>query len=143
GIVGLIFAYFNFHKGYPGLVSATLRPILGDKMMKGPIGGAIDVLAIIATVTGVAVTLGFGALQINEGLNFLFDLPSNFMTQATIIVIATILFTWSASSGIDKGIKSLSNINMFLALIVLIMLFCVWRSLNIFISILNSLFGFH
>ena len=139
GIVGLIFAYFNFHKGYPGLVSATLRPILGDKMMKGPIGGAIDVLAIIATVTGVAATLGFGALQINEGLNFLFDLPSNFMTQATIIVIATILFTCSAWSGIDKGIKSLSNINMFLAFIVLIILFCVGPTLNILNTFTNSL----
>lgn len=139
GIVGLIFAYFNFHKGYPGLVSATLRPILGDKMMKGPIGGAIDVLAIIATVTGVAATLGFGALQINEGLNFLFDLPSNFMTQAAIIVIATILFTWSAWSGIDKGIKSLSNINMFLAFIVLIILFCVGPTLNILNTFTNSL----
>ncbi|MFJ1244970.1 BCCT family transporter, partial [Bacillus amyloliquefaciens] len=90
--------YFNFHKGYPGLVSATLRPILGEKMMRGPIGGAIDVLAIIATVTGVAATLGFGALQINEGLNFLFKIPSNFGTQVVIIVIATVLFTWSAWS---------------------------------------------
>src|SRR5699024_60384 len=99
----------------------------------------IDVLAIIATVTGVAATLGFGALQINEGLNFLFDLPSNFMTQATIIVIATILFTWSAWSGIDKGIKSLSNINMFLAFIVLIILFCVGPTLNILNTFTNSL----
>ena len=48
--------------------------------MKGPIGGAIDVLAVIATVTGVAATLGFGALQINEGLNFLFNVPNNFGT---------------------------------------------------------------
>ena len=49
-------AYFSFHKGYPGLVSATLVPIFGEKSMKGPIGGAIDVLAVIATVTGVAAT---------------------------------------------------------------------------------------
>ena len=54
GIVALVFAYFSFHKGYPGLVSATLVPIFGEKSMKGPIGGAIDVLAVIATVTGVA-----------------------------------------------------------------------------------------
>ncbi|SUM34393.1 glycine betaine transporter [Staphylococcus gallinarum] len=63
------------------------------------LGGAIDVLAIIATVTGVAATLGFGALQINEGLNFLFDIPYNFGTQVIIIIVATILFTWSAWSG--------------------------------------------
>ena len=139
GIVGLVFAYFNFHKGYPGLVSATLRPILGEKMMRGPIGGAIDVLAIIATVTGVAATLGFGALQINEGLNFLFKIPSNFGTQVVIIVIATVLFTWSAWSGIDKGIKNLSNINMFLAFVVLIALFCVGPTLNILNMFTNSL----
>ena len=60
--------------------------------MKGPIGGAIDVLAVIATVTGVAATLGFGALQINEGLNFLFNVPNNFGTQVILIIIATILF---------------------------------------------------
>ena len=58
GIVALVFAYFSFHKGYPGLVSATLTPIFGEKAMRGPIGGAIDVLAVIATVTGVAATLG-------------------------------------------------------------------------------------
>ncbi len=139
GIVGLVFAYFNFHKGYPGLVSATLRPVLGEKMMRGPIGGAIDVLAIIATVTGVAATLGFGALQINEGLNFLFKIPSNFGTQVVIIVIATVLFTWSAWSGIDKGIKNLSNINMFLAFVVLIALFCVGPTLNILNTFTNSL----
>src|SRR5699024_12562993 len=104
----------------PGLVNAILRPILGDKMIRGPIGGAIDVLAIISTVTGVAVSFSFGALQINEGLNFLFKIPSNFGTQVVIIVIATVLFTWSAWSGIDKGIKNLSNINMFLAFVVLI-----------------------
>lgn len=139
GIVGLVFAYFNFHKGYPGLVSATLTPILGTKMMRGPIGGSIDVLAIIATVTGVAATLGFGALQINEGLHFLFDIPSNFVTQVIIIVIATVLFTCSAWSGIDKGIKNLSNINMILAFIVLLVLFCVGPTLNILNTFTNSL----
>ncbi|MFR6534077.1 MAG: BCCT family transporter, partial [Staphylococcus simulans] len=58
GIVALVFAYFSFHRGYAGLVSATLVPLLGEKRMNGPLGGTIDVLAIIATVTGVAATLG-------------------------------------------------------------------------------------
>ncbi|MBF7025193.1 BCCT family transporter [Staphylococcus kloosii] len=139
GIVALVFAYFNFHKGYPGLVSATLTPIFGTKMMRGPIGGAIDVLAIIATVTGVAATLGFGALQINQGLHFLFKTPSNFAMQVAIIIIATILFTWSAWSGIDKGIKSLSNINMVLAFIVLVGLFIVGPTLQILNTFTNAL----
>lgn len=139
GIVALVFAYFSFHKGYPGLVSATLVPIFGEKAMKGPIGGAIDVLAVIATVTGVAATLGFGALQINEGLHFLFQLPNNFGTQVVLIVIATVLFTWSAWSGIDKGIKTLSNINMALAFIVLVGLFIVGPTLYILNTFTNGL----
>lgn len=139
GIVALVFAYFNFHKGYPGLVSATLIPIFGKKSMQGPIGGMIDVLAIIATVTGVAATLGFGALQINEGLHFLFKLPSSFGMQVVIVIIATILFTWSAWSGIDKGIKNLSNINMALAFLVLIVLFFVGPTLHILNTFTNSL----
>lgn len=139
GIVALIFAYFSFHKGYPGLVSATLMPLFGEKTMRGPLGQAIDVLAIIATVTGVAATLGFGALQINEGLNFLFNIPSNFGVQVVIIIIATFLFTWSAWSGINKGIKSLSNINMALAFVVLVALFCVGPTLSILNTFTNGL----
>mgnify|MGYP001756633659 FL=1 len=138
-IVALVFAYFNFHKGYPGLVSATLVPIFGEKRMRGPIGSAIDVLAVIATVTGVAATLGFGALQINEGLHYLFKVPSHFGTQVIIIIIATILFSWSAWSGIDKGIKTLSNINMILAFIVLIGLFLVGPTLYILNTFTNGL----
>lgn len=139
GIVALVFAYFSFHKGYPGLVSATLTPIFGEKAMRGPIGGAIDVLAVIATVTGVAATLGFGALQINEGLNFLFKVPNNFGTQVILIIVATILFTWSAWSGIDKGIKTLSNINMGLAFLVLVGLFIVGPTLYILNTFTNGL----
>ncbi|MCI2803433.1 BCCT family transporter [Staphylococcus pettenkoferi] len=139
GIVALVFAYFNFHKGYPGLVSATLVPVFGQRLMRGPLGGAVDVLAIIATVTGVAATLGFGALQINEGLHYLFHAPSNFGVQVIIIIIATILFTWSAWSGIDKGIKNLSNINMILAFVVLVVLFCVGPTLQILNTFTNSL----
>ncbi|PTH29226.1 BCCT family transporter [Staphylococcus arlettae] len=139
GIVALIFAYFSFHKGYPGLVSATLMPLFGEKTMRGALGQAIDVLAIIATVTGVAATLGFGALQINEGLNFLFNIPSNFGVQVVIIIIATFLFTWSAWSGINKGIKSLSNINMALAFVVLVALFCVGPTLSILNTFTNGL----
>lgn len=139
GIVALVFAYFSFHRGYPGLVSATLVPLLGEKRMNGPLGGIIDVLAIIATVTGVAATLGFGALQINEGLNYLFKVPSNFGMQVVIVIIATFLFTWSAWSGIDKGIKTLSNINMILAFIVLIVLFAVGPTLFTLNNFTNSL----
>ncbi|MBF7017192.1 BCCT family transporter [Staphylococcus sp. 27_4_6_LY] len=119
GVVALALAYAQFRKGEPGLISRTLRPLLGDKV-EGPIGTVIDVLAVFATVVGVAVSLGMGALQINGGLNYLFGVPNNVWVQAIIIVVVTILFIISAWSGISKGIQYLSNLNISLGLILMV-----------------------
>ncbi|MDY5060201.1 glycine betaine uptake BCCT transporter [Staphylococcus simulans] len=119
GVVALALAYAQFRKGEPGLLSKTLRPILGDKV-DGPIGTIIDVLAVFATVVGVAVSLGMGALQINGGLHYLFGLPNNVWIQGIIIVVVTILFIASAWSGISKGIQYLSNLNIGLGTILMI-----------------------
>ncbi|WP_412520535.1 BCCT family transporter [Staphylococcus simulans] len=119
GVVALALAYAQFRKGEPGLLSKTLRPILGDKV-DGPIGTIIDVLAVFATVVGVAVSLGMGALQINGGLHYLFGLPNNVWVQGVIIIIVTILFIASAWSGISKGIQYLSNLNIGLGTILMI-----------------------
>ncbi|RIN77357.1 BCCT family transporter [Staphylococcus simulans] len=119
GVVALALAYAQFRKGEPGLLSKTLRPILGDKV-DGPIGTIIDVLAVFATVVGVAVSLGMGALQINGGLHYLFGLPNNVWVQGIIIVVVTIMFIASAWSGISKGIQYLSNLNIGLGTILMI-----------------------
>lgn len=119
GVVALALAYAQFRKGEPGLISRTLRPLLGDKV-EGPIGTIIDVLAVFATVVGVAVSLGMGTLQINGGLNYLFGVPNNVWVQAIIIVVVTILFIMSAWSGISKGIQYLSNLNISLGLILMV-----------------------
>ena len=74
-IVAMCLAYFQFRKGEPGLISATLKPIFGERM-NGSLGTLINVLAVFATVVGVATTLGFGAIQINGGLAYLFDIPT-------------------------------------------------------------------
>ncbi|MDN7247259.1 BCCT family transporter [Planococcus shenhongbingii] len=132
GAVALVLAYFQFRKGEPGLISATLKPIFGDKM-KGPWGTLVDVIAIFATAMGVATTLGFGAIQINGGLSFLFEgIPSNnFIVQVIIIIIVTIMFTVSAWSGVSKGIKYLSNTNMVLAIFLLILVLVLGPTLLI------------
>ena len=80
--------------------------------MEGPIGTIIDVLSVFATVVGVAVSLGMGALQINGGLHYLFGVPNNVLVQSIIIVVVTILFLASAWSGLSKGIQYLSNLNI-------------------------------
>lgn len=119
GAVALALAYFQFRKGESGLLSKTLRPILGDRV-DGPIGTLVDVLTVFATVIGVAVSLGLGITQINGGLNYLFDIPINITMQGIIIIVVTVLFLGSAWSGLSKGIRYLSNLNMVLALILLL-----------------------
>ncbi|MCE4965717.1 choline transporter [Staphylococcus chromogenes] len=119
GVVALALAYSQFRKGEPGLLSKTLRPILGDRV-DGPIGTLIDILAVFATVVGVAVSLGMGALQIAGGLHYLFNIPNNIITQSIIIVVVTILFIMSAWSGLSKGIQYLSNLNIGLGTVLLI-----------------------
>ncbi|MGM0843394.1 MAG: glycine betaine uptake BCCT transporter [Bacillota bacterium] len=140
-IVGLILAYFKFNKGAPGLISATLTPLFGENLMRGPLGKMVDILAVFATVIGVAATLGFGSAQITGGLSYLFGIPDNFATQLTVLAVATVLFIWSAWSGIGKGIKYLSNINMGLAILLLALLFIVGPTmyiLNMFTHTLGS-----
>lgn len=124
GIVALSLAYFQFRKNEDGLLSKTLRPIFGDRV-DGPLGTVVDVLAVFATVIGVAVSLGVGTLQINAGLNYLFNVPQNILVQFIIIFVVTILFLASAWSGLSKGIQYLSNINMSLAVLLLVALFFI------------------
>ncbi|MCM3741708.1 BCCT family transporter [Oceanobacillus luteolus] len=130
GVVALALAFFQFRKGEPGLISATLKPLFGDAM-KGPLGTVIDVLAVFATVFGVATSLGFGAVQINGGLSHLFGIEVGFLSQLIIIIVATFLFIMSAWSGLSRGIKYLSNTNIVLAVILLLIILAVGPSILI------------
>lgn len=143
-VVALSLAYFQFRKGEPGLISATLKPLFGDKM-NGPLGVLVDVIAVFATAVGVATTLGFGTIQINEGLAFLIDdIPGdNFTVQLIIIAVITVLFMISAWSGLSKGIKYLSNTNMVLAIALLVLVIILGPTLlilNMFTDSLGSYF---
>src|SRR5699024_12325272 len=109
----------------PGLISATLIPLLGEKLMKGPLGKAIDVFATLATVIGVAAALGFGSAQITSGLNFLFDVPKTFLVQLIVLIVTTCFFIISSCSGFGRCIYYLSKENfgigsfLFIVLIIL------------------------
>src|SRR5690606_35369085 len=99
--------------------------------MDGSSGTIVNVLAVFATVFGVATTLGFGAIQINGGLSYLWDIPISLGVQTIIIIIVTILFSISAWSGLSKGIKILSNTNLVLAVILLGLVLAVGPTLLI------------
>ncbi len=138
GIVALVLAYFNFRHGEPGLISATLKPILGDRT-QGTVGKVVDVIAVVATVVGVATTLGFGAMQINGGLSYLFGIPVSFPVQVIIVLIVTVLFMISAWTGLGKGIKILSNLNMLLAVLLFLLTFFLGPTLFILNLFTNTL----
>lgn len=141
GIVALSLAYYQFRKGEPGLISATLKPVLG-KSMEGMLGTIVDVLAVFATIVGVATTLGFGAAQINGGLSYLWGIPNTFTTQFIIVAVVTVLFMISAWSGLGKGIKILSNANIFLAVALLILMFITGPTILILNLFTDSIGGY-
>lgn len=129
-IVALALAYFQFRKKERTLLSVTLKPLFG-KSVDGKAGYAIDSLTIFATVIGVATSLGIGAMQINGGLNELIGIPENFGIQIIIIAVATVLFISSSLSGLDKGVKMLSNANMIIACLLMLVVFIVGPGIRI------------
>ena len=119
-IVALILAFFSYRHGLPLTLRSALYPIIGDRIY-GPIGHAVDIFAVIGTVFGVATSLGYGVLQVNAGLNHLFGLPINATVQVILIVVITGLATLSVVSGLDKGIRILSELNLGLAVLLLVL----------------------
>lgn len=119
-IVALILAFFSYRHGLPLTLRSALYPIIGERIY-GPIGHAVDIFAVVGTVFGVATSLGFGVLQVNAGLSHLFGLPVSPAMQVTLIIIITGLATLSVVSGLDKGIRLLSELNLGLAGVLLLL----------------------
>lgn len=130
--IALAMAYYQFRKNEKGLVSAIFSPLLGESKHKEKIKNAIDIVAVVATVTGVSTSLGLGALQINSGLNFLFGFGNNFRNQTIIILVVTCIFLYSALGSLDKGIKTLSNLNVVIAVILLAVVIFFGPTVSIF-----------
>ncbi|MGJ3351763.1 choline BCCT transporter BetT [Morganella sp. Je.2.23] len=119
-IVALILAFFSYRHGLPLTLRSALYPIIGERIY-GPIGHAVDIFAVVGTVFGVATSLGFGVLQVNAGLSHLFGLPVSPAMQVTLIIVITGLATLSVVSGLDKGIRLLSELNLGLAGVLLLL----------------------
>jgi choline/glycine/proline betaine transport protein len=117
-IVGLALAYFTFNKKLPLTIRSVFYPLFGEKIY-GPIGDIIDIVSVIATLFGLATSLGFGVQQVNAGLTYLFDIEYGTTWQIALITIITLFATLSLILGLDKGIRRLSEINMRLALLLL------------------------
>ncbi len=114
-LVGLAIAYIRFRHNARGLISETFRPLMG-RHVDGGWGTAIDTLAVVSTIFGVATTLGLGALQVNSGLARFEGIEYGTSTQILIIAGLGVLFTLSAMTPLKHGIRYLSDFNMILAI---------------------------
>ena len=121
-VVGLSLAYFTFNKHLPLSLRSVFFPFMG-RNINSIYGIIIDVIAVVATLFGLATSLGFGARQIATGLKFLTGVDSGIMTQITIIIVITFIATISVITGLKKGVRFLSRLNMFVALIFLLFIF--------------------
>ena len=145
-IVGLAVAYAVHRKGRPISIRWALEPLLGADRVKGRWGDAIDVIAVVGTLFGVATSLGFGVTQVGAGLNYLgvVDVdpetgnPASWVMLALIIGI-TGLATLSVATGVDKGIKILSNINMGLAAALLLAVLALGPTVFLFSDFVQSI----
>ena len=114
-LMGMAFGYYAYRLNMPLAIRSALYPLIG-KRIHGPVGDAVDIAAVLGTVFGIAASLGIGVVQLNYGLNLMFGIEIGVGAQIGLVVLSVVIATASAVSGVDKGIKLLSEINVFLAM---------------------------
>jgi len=118
-VVALSLAYFAFRRNLPLTIRSSLYPLIGERI-HGPIGHTVDTFAVLGTIFGVATSLGFGVIQVNSGLAYLFDVPTTTTVQVMLIIGITAVATLSVGMGLDSGIRRISELNMILAVSLLL-----------------------
>jgi choline/glycine/proline betaine transport protein len=136
-LVAIVFAYFGFRKGLPLTIRSALHPLIGDRIW-GPAGHAVDILAIFATTFGVATSLGLGAAQINTGLNQLIGIEVGIGWQIGIVAVITTFAVTSVVSGLDRGIRLLSEANLWLSVVLLVVIATLGPTVYLFDWMLQS-----
>src|SRR5699024_3206946 len=114
-LIGVALGYFSYRYNLPLTIRSALYPIFGKKI-NGPIGHTVDTAAVLGTIFGIATTCGIGVVQLNYGLHVLFDLPENIWIQAALIAVAVIITIISVTAGVNKGIRILSEINIYVSI---------------------------
>ena len=115
-LTAVVMAHAHYVKGQPMQPRTLLTPVLGERLMSGPLGGVVDALCVIAVVAGTVGPIGFLATQVSFGLHELFGLPQGYGTQLAVLAALGAIYVTSAMTGIHKGIQILSRFNVFLAL---------------------------
>jgi choline/glycine/proline betaine transport protein len=140
-VVGLSLAYFSFRHGLPLSVRSALYPLIGDRIY-GPIGHAVDIFAVLGTMFGVATSLGLGVMQVNAGLNFLFGVEVSTTVQIALITGITGMATISVIAGLDAGIRRVSELNLMLAIIMLIFILVAGPTATLLGALMQNIGGY-
>jgi len=140
-VVGLSLAYFSFRHGLPLSVRSALYPLIGDRIY-GPIGHAVDIFAVLGTMFGVATSLGLGVMQVNAGLNFLFGVEISTYVQILLIVFITGMATISVVAGLDAGIRRISELNLLLALVMLVFILVAGPTATLLSALMQNVGGY-
>ncbi|WP_284879335.1 choline transporter [Acinetobacter variabilis] len=114
-LIGVALGYFSYRYNLPLTIRSALYPIFG-KRINGPIGHTVDTAAVLGTIFGIATTCGIGVVQLNYGLHVLFGLPENIWIQTALIGVAVIITIISVTAGVNKGIRVLSEINIYVSI---------------------------
>ncbi|GAB2754082.1 choline BCCT transporter BetT [Salinifilum aidingensis] len=133
-ILGLSLGYFAFRRGLPLRPASAFYPLIGERIY-GWIGHIIDILAVFGTLFGIATSLGLGGQQIGAGFNALFGVENTATLQVILVLAITAIAVVSLMLGIDKGIRNLSLINLWLAFLLMVFVFTVGPSLNLLNSV--------
>jgi|TARA_B110000305_G_C19419845_1_gene630246 choline/glycine/proline betaine transport protein len=136
-LMGLAIAFFTYNRGLPLGIRWILYPWLGDSL-KGPMGHLIDVMAVVATMFGLATTLGLGIKHINSGMHYLFDLENSTDLQVILIIIITLGATLSVVSGLHRGIQVLSKVAAIMAISLMLFMLIAGPTLFILGSTVES-----
>ncbi len=137
-LLGMAFGYYAYRLNMPLAIRSALYPILG-KRVHGPVGDAVDIAAMLGTVFGVAASLGIGVVQLNFGLQFLFGIPEGHAAQIGLVVVAILAATVSAVAGVDKGIKRISEINVYLALLLMVYVLVTGKTAFLFDAMMQNI----
>ncbi|WP_439885168.1 BCCT family transporter [Pseudomonas syringae] len=140
-IVALSLALFSYNKGLPLSIRSIFYPLLGERVWGWP-GHIIDILAVFATLFGLATSLGIGAEQAAAGIEYLFGIKSSNLSKVVLIVGITLIALWSVLAGLDKGVKLLSQVNMGLALLLLVFIIVVGPTVAIFTGFFHNLVNY-
>ncbi|MDE0425249.1 MAG: BCCT family transporter [Candidatus Poribacteria bacterium] len=138
GIVGLALAFFAYNRGLPLTIRSAFYPLLGERVWGWP-GHVIDTLAVFASLFGLATSLGFGAQQVTAGLNYLFEVPATNTTMVVLIIVITSAALISVLTGLNVGIKRLSQFNVIVAFLLLLFIIVVGPKIAIFKGIFTGL----